>query len=134
MPPIKTRDLEKKLDRVFSEYIRLSAADDNGIVQCVTCGSFHHWREVHCGHFIPRGRKPTRFNEMNAHVQCVRCNTFRHGEHDIYRLYLVNKYGKEAVEKLEHLALIGGSDDAYSLQMKLDEYRQKVRQLKNEKL
>jgi hypothetical protein len=130
---VKIRDIEKKLDRVFSEYIRLSAADDNGIVQCVTCGNFHHWREVHCGHFIPRGRKATRFNEMNTHVQCVRCNYVKHGEHDIYRLYLVNKYGKEEVEKLEHLAMIGGSDDVYSLQMKLDEYRQKVKQLKKVK-
>jgi hypothetical protein len=130
---VRIRDLEKKLDRVFSEYIRLKAADENGIVQCVTCGNYHHWREVHCGHFIPRARKATRFNEMNCHPQCVRCNTFRGGEHDIYRLYLIGKYGKEAVEKLETLAWLGGSDDVFSLQIKLEEYKPKVKQLKKEK-
>jgi hypothetical protein len=130
---VKTRDLEKKLDRVFSEYIRLSAADDNGIVQCVTCGSFHHWREVHCGHFIPRVRKATRYSEENCHPQCVRCNVFRHGEPDIYRQMLIKMYGTVAVEGLETLARMGGSYDAYSLQILLDSYKQKVKLLKMEK-
>ena len=133
MPQIKIRDLEKKLDRVFSEYIRLSAADDNGYVKCVTCGSYHHWKEVHCGHFIPRARKAIRYDEMNCHPQCVRCNTFRHGEPDIYRQKLVQMYGTLAVEGLENLARMGGSYDAYSLQILLDSYKEKVKQLKKDK-
>jgi hypothetical protein len=127
------RTLEKKLDRVFSEYIRLNAADDNGIVKCVTCGNYHHWKEVHCGHFIPRARKATRYSEENCHPQCVRCNTYRHGESDIYRQKLVEMYGAVAVEGLENLARMGGSYDAYSLQILLDSYKQKVKQLKKEK-
>jgi len=130
---VKIRDLEKKLDRVFSEYIRLSAADDNGVVRCVTCGNYHHWKEVHCGHFIPRARKATRFDEMNCHPQCVRCNVYRHGEPDIYRQKLIQMYGTLGVEGLENLARMGGSYDAYSLQILLDSYKEKVKQLKKEK-
>ena len=127
------KELEKKLDKVFSHYIRLRAADDLGYVQCVTCGNRHNWKEVHCGHYMPRTRKAVRFNEMNCQVQCVKCNYRRSGEHDLFREYLLEKYGKEEVEKLERLAKLGGSDDAYSLQFKIDEYKEKVKQLKKEK-
>ena len=127
------KELEKKLDKVFSHFIRLRAADDLGYVQCVTCGNWHNWKEVHCGHYMPRARKAVRFNEMNCQVQCVKCNYRRSGEHDLFREYLLEKYGKEEVEKLEQLAKLGGSDDAYSLQLKIDEYKEKVKQLKKEK-
>ena len=129
---VKTRDLEKKLDRVFSEFVRLSAADDNGVVKCFTCGNCHHWKETHCGHFIPRARKATRYSETNCHPQCVRCNIYRHGEPDIYRQRLTEMYGKEAVEKLEADARLGGNYDAYALQMLINEYTAKVKQLKTE--
>jgi hypothetical protein len=81
------RQLEKQLDKVFSEYIRLRDADSQGYVWCVTCGKPHYWsdgHQVNCGHFIPRGRKATRFDERNCHGQCVQCNMYKSGEWDIY--------------------------------------------------
>jgi hypothetical protein len=127
------RELEKTLDRIFSEYIRLRDADDNGYCKCVTCGNIHHWKEIHNGHFIGRANKAARYNEINCHCQCVRCNNYRQGEHHFYRLYLVNRYGKEAVEQLEYEAMLGGSYDRLWLQQKITEYREKVRRLKAEK-
>ena len=43
--PRKTsrKTLEKKLDAVFSEYIRRKYADKNGIVSCYTCGKKKFW-------------------------------------------------------------------------------------------
>ena len=39
IPSQKSRKkLEKELDGIFSEYIRLRDADDNGWVRCITCG------------------------------------------------------------------------------------------------
>jgi len=136
MSPIKTRDLEKKLDRVFSEYIRLRDADDNGYVWCITCGRPHYWSDGHqinCGHFIPRGRKATRYDERNCHGQCVMCNKYKSGEWDVYEQRMIELYGKETVGELKLKSKIGGSYDAYSLQLLIDEYRQKVKQLKKEK-
>jgi hypothetical protein len=127
------RELEKTLDRIFSEYIRLRDADDNGYCKCVTCGNTYHWKEIHNGHFIGRANKAVRYNEINCHCQCVRCNSHRQGEHHLYRLYLVNRYGKEAVERLEYEAMLGGSYDRFWLQQKITEYREKVRRLKAEK-
>ena len=127
------KSLEKKLDRIFSEYIRLKAAYEGGYCQCITCGKFYHWKEIHNGHFISRSVKAVRFNETNCNPQCVSCNSFRQGEHHIYRDKLIEMYGKEEVEKLETLARIGGADNCDSLQIKIVEYRKKVKQLKNEK-
>jgi hypothetical protein len=128
------KELVPILDRIFSEYIRLSKSDGNGYCQCITCGNIYHWKELHCGHFIGRANKAVRFNEMNCNPQCVRCNSFRNGEHHIYRRVLQEKYSYKAVEKLEHEALIGGSYDIYWLQEKIIEYREKVKILKIEKL
>lgn len=127
------RDLEKKLDRIFSEYIRLRDANEHGYCQCVTCGKFYFWKEIHCGHFISRSVKATRFNEINSNSQCVRCNSFRQGEHHIYREQLIDMYGKNLVESLEHEAKLGGSLDTFDLQQKIDLYRGKVKKLKEEK-
>lgn len=125
------RDFEKKLDRVFSEYIRLSKSND-GYCTCVTCGNIHHWKEIHNGHFISRSVKATRFNEINCNPQCVRCNSFRQGEHHIYRKYLINKYGEKTIEDLENTAHLGGSYSAYDLENMISEYKEKVRKLKIE--
>ena len=127
------KTLEKKLDRIFSEYIRLKAAYEGGYCQCITCGKFYHWRELDNGHYISRTVKAVRFNEINCNPQCTWCNLRRQGQHHIYRDKLIEIYGKEEVEKLENLARIGGADNSDSLQIKIVEYRKKVKQLKNEK-
>jgi hypothetical protein len=128
------KELVPILDRIFSEYIRLSKSDDNGYCRCITCGNIYHWKEIHCGHFIGRANKAVRYNEMNCNPQCVRCNSFRSGEHHAYRIILCEKYGNKEVEKLEYEALLGGSYDIYWLQEKIIEYRSKVKILKIEKL
>jgi len=127
------KELIKVLDRIFSEYIRLEAADDNGFVSCITCGSIHHWKDIDCGHFIPRAREAVRYDSMNCKPQCKRCNRFRGGEHDIFRQELIENYGKETIEQMEYKAKIGGAYDAYQLREMIIEYRAKVKQLKKEK-
>ena len=39
----------KKLDKIFSEYIRKRDADENGYVKCCTCPTVEHWKEMDCG-------------------------------------------------------------------------------------
>ena len=133
--PKSKKSLEKKLDKIFSEFIRLRDTDDNGYCRCFTCGNWGFWKNegMQNGHFITRGVKATKFNEMNCHVQCVRCNHHLKGNLHVYRMKLVEMYGKEEVERLEHLAAMGGSDCAYSLELKIAEYNEKVKRLKNEK-
>ena len=127
------KELVKVLDKVFSEYIRLDEATDYGYVNCFTCGAGHRWKDIDCGHFIPRAREATRYDPMNCKPQCKRCNRFRSGEHDIFRHGLIEVHGKEAIEQMEQKARLGGSYDAYQLREMIIEYREKVKRLRKEK-
>jgi len=133
---LTSRELEKKLDKIFSIYIRLRDADSNGYCWCITCGRTHYWsdgHQVNCGHFIPRGRKAVRFDERNCHAQCVHCNKWLNGAWDIYEQRMIEMYGKEEVEKLKEKSRIGGSYSGYQLAEMITEYNEKVKALKLEK-
>ena len=126
-------ELEKRLDRVFSEYIRLTNADNFGLVKCITCGKLHFWKDIHCGHYINRTVKATRFDERNCAPQCNYCNTFCEGKHYLFRQKLVNKYGQNEVADIERTAELGGRLDRYQLRTKIIYFQERVRQLKLEK-
>ena len=83
--------LVKKLDTVFSQYIRLSNADNNGYCTCVTCNKTFHWKAIQAGHFMSRKHYSIRWDERNVKPQCVACNVYRAGEQYKYSIFL----GKE---------------------------------------
>lgn len=89
--------LVKKLDVIFSQYIRLKNSK-NDICTCVTCGKKGHWKTggIQAGHFMSRKHYSTRWDEDNVKPQCVGCNMFRSGEQYKYSLYL----GKQLSENL----------------------------------
>ena len=93
--------LIKKLDVVFSQYVRLSNSDDRGYCTCVTCGKKGHWKTggIQAGHFISRKHYSTRWDERNVKPQCVACNVYRAGEQYKYSLYLGKKLSKELYDK-----------------------------------
>ena len=80
--------LVKKLDTVFSQYIRISNADNNGYCTCVTCNKTFHWKEIQAGHFMSRKHYSIRWDERNVKPQCVACNVYRAGEQYKYSLFL----------------------------------------------
>ena len=102
----KTRKPTKKTVRnrawrICSEYIRRKHADADGMVQCTTCSSKKHWREMHAGHFIPKTFDAVYFIEENIWPQCPKCNTWRHGALMEYTLHIIDTYGRETVEWLQ---------------------------------
>ena len=62
--------LKKELDKWFSLFIRLREATDNeGLVQCVTCGVVRHYKDgMQNGHFQSRKHLSTRFDEENCQI------------------------------------------------------------------
>ena len=98
------KSLIKKLDTVFSQYIRTRTADHKGTVECYTCGKKDHWKKMQCGHFQSRKYYSTRWNEDNCQVQCVGCNMFKSGEQYKFGLKLNKDYGENKAEKLFLLA------------------------------
>lgn len=83
--------LKKKLDKVFSKYIRQKYADKNGMVKCYTCSTVKHWKEIQNGHWIPRNNLATRFSEDNCRPQCVACNLFQKGMPDVFAVNLIQE-------------------------------------------
>jgi hypothetical protein len=82
------KTLIKKLDTVFSIYIRRRYAKDN-IAECVTCGKQDHWKNLQAGHFMSRKHYATRWDEEgNVQVQCMACNVYRYGEQYKFSKYL----------------------------------------------
>lgn len=90
----------KKLDDVFSKYIRQKYADDFGMVTCYTCNKLAHYKDMQNGHFISRSVMALRWDEENCRVQCVSCNVFKCGNYIEYTLRLQKEIGKKAVDNL----------------------------------
>lgn len=129
----KKTDLRDKLDRVFSEFIRLRDADENGYVCCISCGKIDHWRKIHCGHFVNRGHTSTRFNEKNCNGQCVTCNSYDEGNNIGYTRGLIKKYGPGIIQELE---IIKGQCTKYTdfeYRVLIAHYTKEVKQLKQQK-
>ena len=127
MPRKPTRKgLVKKLDTIFSHYIRMRNANRNGYVECVTCGKQDHWKSMDCGHFMSRKHLSTRWHEDNCQVQCKACNVFRYGEQYKYSIWL----GQEKAEELHQLSRQTLKLYDYDLLDLINIYKEKVEVLK----
>lgn len=123
--------LVKKLDKVFSEYIR-KRDTKNGYANCVSCGKFTPYEQLDAGHFINRKWHSTRWNELNVHAQCRACNRFDEGNKGGYAIYMLNNYGQKKVEYLQALSRerAGYTDSDGELMIK--EYKQKLKELEKD--
>ena len=95
------KPLKKKLDTVFSRYIRLRDSDSAGVGTCITCGRMKEWKYMDCGHYIKRQHLATRYDEKNCNIQCKHCNAFEQGANEKYKVALDLKYGVGTSEMLE---------------------------------
>lgn len=127
-------DLRKqinKLDKVFSEYIRLRDANRDGICQCITCKRYFCWNDGDAGHYVQRDRLATRYDEKNVHAQCKYCNRFRSGEQYIHGVEIDKKYGEGTAQKLILISKARGCKlDLYWIDTKMKYYKTRVRNLK----
>lgn len=100
--PTKSK-LVKKLDVLFSQYIRLSNADSRGYCTCVTCSRKFHWKNIQAGHFMSRRHYSTRWDENNVKPQCPKCNVFSQGEQYKFSKYLGDKLSEELLAKSKEI-------------------------------
>ena len=121
--------LKKKLDSLFSQYIRLRNADHLGRVKCFTCGVEKHWKEQQAGHFQSRSHHSTRWDEVNVQVQCVKCNMFRQGEQYKFGMYLDQKYGEGTAEELEIRSKTIVKLNRTDYEEAIERYKQKIKEL-----
>ena len=126
--------LVKDLDKVFSQYIRLSESGADGYGICITCGDSKFWKEAQACHFFTRGRQATRWDEDNVHFGCYRCNVLLKGNYINYTRYMIDSYSREFIDELEFKSLNGDKITTPQLRDMIDHYSTEVDRLKSEKL
>lgn len=131
--PIKRSKVVKDLDNIFSQYIRLKASDQYGYCICVTSGQKMFWKEAQCGHFVSRGKYPTRWDETNCHPQSVYSNIFLKGDYINYTIYMIDRYGREYVDELIDRSKQSVKIPTSELIEKISYYKTEVERLKQEK-
>tara|TARA_R110000796_G_scaffold42012_9_gene104168 strand:- start:4547 stop:4951 length:405 start_codon:yes stop_codon:yes gene_type:complete len=97
----------KKCLETIQLLARLSAADENGYVQCVSCGTVKHYKDgMQGGHFIAKGISSFWALEIcNVHPQCLGCNMFgmkSGAAAQEYTLWMQEMYGLHFVEEMLH--------------------------------
>ena len=126
MPKIKKPSrskLIKKLDAVFSQYIRLSNADNDKNCVCITCAKVFFWKEIQAGHFMSRKHYSTRWSEENVKPQCCGCNVFKYGEQYKYSIFLGKRLAEELYLKSKEIVKYSNVDiiemiETYSKKLK----------------
>ena len=118
--------LVKRLDSVFSQYIRQKYATD-GLTACVTCGVVKRWQEQQNGHYMSRGYLPTRWSEDNCAPQCYACNVLRKGHYVEYSLWMINTYGVEKLEELKQRANSGINVTTVEIREMIEKYTNLVK-------
>ena len=123
----------KKVDTVFSQYIRLRASDHRGFTECYTCGAVRHFSEVDAGHFMSRACMSTRWSETNVQSQCKRCNGFRSGEQYLFAKHLDQQYGEGTAERLLIESKKTCKFTRDELEQMFHHYKRRVDELRSEK-
>lgn len=126
-------NLKNKLDRIFSEFIRLRDSDANGYCRCISCGKIQYWREVDCGHYVNRGHMGTRFSERNCNAQCRKCNRFDEGCNIGYTRGLIAKYGIKVINELDAKKHNYTHLTSFDYEVLIKHYQYEVKRLKEEK-
>jgi hypothetical protein len=106
--------LKAKLDKAFSDLVRMTFADDDGNVKCVTCNKTGHWKTFDNGHFVHRDRFNTRWLLDNCRPQCEYDNRRLDGRPYEFGQELNRQLGPGTAERL--IAL--GAEDAAEIRQK----------------
>jgi hypothetical protein len=122
---------DSKLWKVFSEYIRRRDADKDGNCKCFTCNLVRNWKQMDCGHGIPRQHKATKFSEINNHAQCKRCNGFEGGKREVYKVEVDKRYGPGTWDKLELASKITLKRTQFEIDTMTEFYKQELKKLKH---
>ncbi len=94
-----SQKLRKKCLTAIQKLARISAADQLGMVQCVSCEKRLHWKDADGGHYIAKGSSSYWALEVeNVHPQCKGCNCFgmsKGSAEGQYTLWMIDMYGED---------------------------------------
>lgn len=121
-------DVIADLDAVYSRYLRLKAADKNGICQCYTCDAKIRWQDAQCSHFVSRAHLYLRWDSRNTVVACSNCNIGLQGNIPVYsrKLELLSPGLVQILQEESHIVY---KPSISELKERISEYSQKIKQL-----
>jgi hypothetical protein len=122
------KTLKRKLDDLFSLFIRQRDADENGMITCISSGKKMRWQDSDCGHYINRRHMSTRYDEINCNAQGRSDNRFDEGNIQGYRKGLIKKYGLKAVEDLEMRKFNKTKITQFEYEILIKLYKEKIKQ------
>jgi len=124
--PDSIRSLTKKLDALFSKFVRWKD-EENGLIKCFTCNHRARPKTMQAGHFIPRQIKATRWDLDNVRPQCYSCNMFYGGRPQDFRDGLLAE-GID-VENLEARRFRPHVTDREALKSEIEGYSKKLKKM-----
>ncbi len=124
---------DAKLWKIFSEFIRLRDSNENGFCTCFTCGAIRYYKNMDCGHGIPRQHMATKYNEQNNHAQCKACNGFEAGNQAKYKEAVNKKYGPGTWDYLTLMSRTRAKLGMFEFSSMEFYYKQEVEKLKAQK-
>lgn len=122
-------NLTKKLDKVFSAYIRLRDAMPSGHFKCISCGQIKPFEQADCGHFFSRKNMSVRFDEDDCHAECRSCNRFSSDHLIAYQTNLIRKVGIQRFELLSAKAHHTKHWSDFELEAMIKHYTAEVKRL-----
>lgn len=124
----RKQDVEKELEMVFNEFIRLRDKDK----PCVSCDAEPGKYTMSAGHYFPAGsNKNIRFDEDNVHGQCwYNCNKNKHGNLSEYLPRLIQRIGQERFDALKQRKNTPRKYTIPELKGMIEYYKLKVKELK----
>ena len=129
--------LKKKAWKLCSEYIRRRDSDSNGMCRCITCGKSGHWKEMQAGHFVSGRTNGILFDDRGIYAQCMACNVFGQGKPLEYMIALERMFGQNDALNLRDSLMECKKRvvqfKSYDLDMIIEEYKQRIKQLIKEK-
>lgn len=121
-----TQELILDLDRVTSRMVRLAAMGKDGKVQCFTCPTKKDFKQIQCGHFIPRANLVFRFDwTYNLRPQCPNCNVTLRGNLKVFEERL-NEERQGITEWMQEKARKVYSPSRDELKQTLFDYQQRL--------
>lgn len=131
----KKPNLKAKLDRIFSEYIRLRDSKEFGFkyFKCPTCGRVLPFEQSDCSHYFSRRSNATRFSEDNCMAECRYDNRFNSEHLHKLREALLRRIGEDRFKILEwkHNQPKKWSD--FELQEMIKYYQEQIKEMLSEK-
>ena len=107
--------------RLWSRFIRYSAVEKDGLVQCFTCPERRPPEKMQAGHF-KHGRLD--FDKRNIRPQCPACNKWWSGRLDVYAENLIKESGPGIIEEISRDANVAHKYSRQELEETIEKYKE----------